>query len=112
MNKSISLLFSLLICTAAMGSTKQVTKLDNGWQFRIAPDSALNHVEGVNPAVDQATLQRVSNWTPATVPSCVQTDLLQNKIIPEPFYRQNETRLQWIGEEDWQYQTTFDVATA
>ncbi len=112
MNKSILLLFSLVICTAAMGSPKQVTKLDSGWQFRIAPDSALNHVDGVNPAVDQGTLQRVSNWTSATVPGCVQTDLLQNKIIPEPFYRENEKTLQWIGQEDWQYQATFDVAAA
>jgi len=112
MKKPILLLFSLLICTAAMGSEKQIMKLDSGWQFRLAPETALNHVEGVNPEVDQATLQRVSSWTAATVPGCVQTDLLQNKIIPEPFYRENEKTLQWIGEEDWQYQTTFDVPAA
>lgn len=112
MKNPILLLLSLLVCTAAMGSQKQIMKLDSGWQFRLAPDTALNRVEGVNPEVDQATLQRVSNWTAATVPGCVQTDLLQNKIIPEPFYRENEKTLQWVGEEDWQYQMTFDVPAA
>jgi beta-mannosidase len=62
--------------------------------------------------VDAATLQRVSNWNSAEVPGCVQTDLLANKIVPEPFYRDNENSLQWIGLEDWLYQTTFDVTAA
>jgi beta-mannosidase len=89
---------------------KQVIELNRGWQFRLAPDSSLNHVPGVNPEVDQATLQRVGEWIPAEVPGCVQTDLLRNKIIAEPFYRDNEKTLQWIGLEDWQYQTSFDVS--
>jgi beta-mannosidase len=114
MNKS-NFFFALLACIVmsthifAAASQKQVVDLNKGWQFRIAPDSSLNHVEGVTPDVDQATLQRVGNWTPAEVPGCVQTDLLQNKIIPDPFYRENEKTLQWIGQEDWQYQTSFDV---
>ncbi len=36
-------------------------------------------------------------------------DLLKNKMIPPPYYRLNETKLQWIGKRDWIYQTTFDV---
>ncbi|HET9742203.1 MAG TPA: glycoside hydrolase family 2 protein [Terriglobales bacterium] len=83
--------------------------MDRGWQFRLAPDAALNHVPGATPNVDAATLQRVGNWTLAQVPGCVQTDLLDNQIIPPPFYRDNEKSLQWIGLEDWQYQTNFDV---
>src|SRR5947209_9746094 len=117
MNKS-NFFFALLACTLmsthifAAASQKQVMDLNKGWQFRIAPDSSLNHVEGVTPDVDQATLQRVGSWAPAEVPGCVQTDLLQNKIIPDPFYRENEKTLQWIGQEDWQYQATFDIPAA
>src|SRR5579859_7734369 len=96
----------------AAPTQKQAVELNRGWQLRLAPDSSLNHVPGVTPDIDQATLQRVSNWTPAEVPGCVQTDLLVNKIIPEPFYRDNEKSLQWIGQEDWQYQMSFDVAPA
>ena len=43
------------------------------------------------------------------MPGCVHTDLLNNKLIEDPFYRDNERRLQWIGKTDWEYQTTFNV---
>src|SRR5205085_5275654 len=64
---------------------KHAIDLDRGWHFRLAPDSALNHVAGVEPEVDPATLQRVADWTPAEVPGCIQTGLLGNKLIAEPF---------------------------
>jgi len=48
-------------------------------------------------------------WYPASVPGCVHTDLLNNKLIDDPFYRDNEKNLQWIGKTDWEYQTTFNV---
>ena len=61
------------------------------------------------------------NWTfkesgkdrlyPAEVPGTVHTDLLLAGLIEDPFYRDNETRLQWIGKTDWQYQTRFVVRT-
>src|SRR5580765_2240098 len=115
MNKSIASLVLVLtsISSTAFGANqKQVVDLNRGWQFRLAPDASLNHVAGVEPEVDSATLQRVTEWTSAEVPGCIQTDLLKNKIIPEPFYRDNEKKLQWIGLEDWQYQTSFDVSAA
>jgi beta-mannosidase len=48
-------------------------------------------------------------WRAATVPGCVHTDLLANRLIEDPFYRDNEPKLQWIGKTDWEYQTTFDA---
>lgn len=48
-------------------------------------------------------------WYPAVVPGCVHTDLLANKLIDDPFYRDNEKTLQWIGKTDWEYQTIFKV---
>lgn len=53
---------------------------------------------------------RSSNWIPATVPGDVVADLLAAKEIPDPFYRDNENELQWIGESDWTYQRTFKVS--
>src|SRR5712664_1351669 len=50
-------------------------------------------------------------WYPATVPGCVHTDLLMNKLIDDPFYRDNEQKLQWIGKTDWEYQTSFNLTT-
>ncbi len=48
----------------------------------------------------------------ATVPGCVHTDLLAAGAIEEPFYRDNELRLLWIGETDWLYRRTFEVEPA
>jgi hypothetical protein len=33
-------------------------------------------------------------WHPATIPGCVHTDLLNNKLIEDPFYRNNEQKVQ------------------
>src|SRR5689334_15752336 len=60
--------------------------LDSGWKFREAGKT---------------------EWHAATVPGCVHTDLLNNKLIEDPFYRDNEQKQQWIGKTDWEYQTTF-----
>ncbi|MBL7764659.1 MAG: hypothetical protein JNJ58_01075 [Chitinophagaceae bacterium] len=46
-------------------------------------------------------------WYPATVPGTVHTDLMQNGLIPDPFYRDNESKVQWVGEADWEYQMDF-----
>ncbi|MBC8085204.1 MAG: glycoside hydrolase family 2 protein, partial [Hymenobacter sp.] len=52
------------------------------------------------------------NWTPATVPGCVHTDMLAAKQIEDPLYRDNELKLQWIGKTDWEYETTLNVTPA
>ena len=44
---------------------------------------------------------------PATVPGMVYGDLLKAKQIPDPYYRDNELSVQWIGETDWIYSRTF-----
>ncbi|MEP6925553.1 MAG: glycoside hydrolase family 2 protein [Pyrinomonadaceae bacterium] len=70
-------------------ASKLEISLAGGWQFRqVGKD----------------------DWHPATIPGCVHTDLLSNKLIEDPFYRDNEKKQQWIGKTDWEYQTTFQVA--
>ena len=46
---------------------------------------------------------------PATVPGCIHSDLLAADLIPDPFYRDNEHAVMWIGEAEWIYRRTFDV---
>ncbi len=48
-------------------------------------------------------------WHPAMVPGCVHTDLLACGLIEDPFYRDNELKLQWIGETDWEYRCAFSL---
>ena len=49
------------------------------------------------------------SWYPATVPGCVHTDLLKNKVITEPYYRVNEKDIQWVDKKNWIYKTKFIV---
>src|SRR5580692_10042019 len=48
-------------------------------------------------------------WIPATVPGCIHTDLLAVGKIPDPFYRDNENAVQWVGKSNWTYKHAFDV---
>ncbi len=44
-----------------------------------------------------------------TVPGTVHTDLYQAHLIDDPFYADNESKLQWIHKMDWIYRTEFDL---
>jgi beta-mannosidase len=57
----------------------------------------------------QFSEQGINTWHNATVPGDVQTDLLNNKLIEEPLFDNNEMRLQWIAEKNWTYRTEFNV---
>jgi len=48
-------------------------------------------------------------WLPAQVPGGVHTDLLAAGRIPDPFVADNEKRVQWVAESDWEYRRTFAV---
>ena len=67
---------------------KTVMQINTGWQFREVGKT---------------------DWHDATVPGCVHTDLLANKLIDDPFYRDNEKKQQWIDKKDWEYRTTFKI---
>ena len=48
-------------------------------------------------------------WLPANVPGGVHTDLLALGRIPDPFVGDNEKRVQWVAEENWEYCHQFAV---
>ena len=45
----------------------------------------------------------------ARVPGCIHEDLLRNGLIEDPFYRDNEKKVQWVGREDWTFSRSFEV---
>ncbi|WP_333694710.1 beta-mannosidase [Flavobacterium sp.] len=45
----------------------------------------------------------------ATIPGTIHTDLFQNQLIPDPFFGANEKQLQWIENENWEYETHFSL---
>jgi beta-mannosidase len=76
-------------------------QLNNNWYFSLSKN--LNSkIETIDKRL------KSSKQFPATVPGTIYTDLLNNKIIDDPFYSDNELRMDWIPECDWLYQTKFD----
>ncbi len=88
--KNCLILLILTICLIPVQTNAQNSSIEltQNWQFK-------NLIE--------------KKWYDATVPGTVHTDLLANKLIPDPFYRDNETKLQWIDRADWEYKTVFNV---
>ena len=60
----------------------QIQTMTGDWQFRQAG---------------------AEEWLPAHVPGGVHTDLLAIGRIPDPFAGDNEKRVQWVAESDWEY---------
>ena len=90
---------------------KQVVQLNSGWEFRQVVDAATPVSSA--PAVEaKAASGEAGQWRPAVVPGCIHLDLLRNKLIPDPFYRDNEAKLQWIETADWEYRTTLQASPA
>ncbi len=50
-----------------------------------------------------------SLWRACSAPSLIQHNLIKDKLIPEPYFGDNEKLVQWVGEKDWLYRTTFTV---
>jgi beta-mannosidase len=96
---------ALIIVMASMVSIEEraqaktaqnaVLTLDRGWQFRQVKAEAAE-----------------ADWLPATVPGDVHLDLLANKKIDDPFFRDNEAKLQWIENASWEYRLSFDASPA
>jgi beta-mannosidase len=90
-------LFALLFPVLALAQTslqKQIVPLNSSWEFRQLPG---------------ATATENSVWRPAQVPGSVHLDLLHNNLIPDPYFRDNEAKLQWIEDADWEYRTTLQA---
>ncbi|PIU45631.1 MAG: hypothetical protein COS95_02835 [Ignavibacteriales bacterium CG07_land_8_20_14_0_80_59_12] len=73
---------------------RQLIPLDGEWNFRA--------IRGTGGPAEARSPH------PARVPGTVHTDLLANGLIPDPFFRDAETEVQWIENLDWEYQRTFD----
>ncbi len=91
MVRIISFLWFLLIFHACQEKPLQEvyrTKLVSDWEFKAATDSV---------------------WMPAKIPGVNFLDLMQNGVISNPYYSDEEKRVQWVGETDWWYRTRFNL---
>lgn len=86
--KHIACLISCLLLCCLLSAQPFSMSLNKGWMFKETNDVI---------------------WLPAEVPGTVHTDLLRNKRIPDPFYRDNESKVQWVAQKDWDYRLPFKV---
>ncbi|WP_308600002.1 glycoside hydrolase family 2 protein [uncultured Dysgonomonas sp.] len=82
------MIMSTILILNNLQASPILTEVKAGWKFKQA---------------------RLNNWYPATVPGVVHTDLMDNGILEDPYFRLNERGAQWVDKEDWIYETTFHL---
>ena len=90
MKKVLFIIFACLLPGSAVFAQTQKVPLESGWEF--------HEYNGSKP--------ELAEWRGATVPGLIHTDLLAQKLIPDPFYRDNEKKVQWVSDADWEYRKT------
>ena len=89
MIKKLGIFVLFFFATIHTNAQLQKQTINNGWKFYYA---------------------KASKWYSATVPGTIHTDLLSNKLIADPYFGDNEKKLQWIDKENWDYKTSFTVS--
>ena len=85
-------LFVLLVLACEPNYDLPITiDLNTNWEFRQQGDSL---------------------WRSASVPGNVFTDLLDHKLIKDPFTGTHEKEVQWVSESNWEYKTMFSLSEA
>ncbi|EAA35570.1 glycoside hydrolase family 2 protein [Neurospora crassa] len=74
-------------------SPRSVIPIDKNWRFK------------------QADKEHSKFLPVAQFPTNVHLDLLHHGLIPDPFIGKNELDVQWVGEAQWTYKTTFKGAS-
>jgi beta-mannosidase len=99
----IFLLFFIKIYT--FSQIMSMTKISLNEQWKVRPMRPL-----VSP--EKADNQRFSTVTEGVVvniPNTAMGALMDKGIIENPFYRANEKKLQWLEQEDWVFEKTFQL---
>jgi beta-mannosidase len=87
----IALLFLFFSCNSLEKELPINIQINSNWQFK-----------GID------TL----DWKLATVPGNIYTDLIAHQIIENPLVKNNEEKVQWVSDKNWEYKTTFTLSDA
>lgn len=96
MKKILPIIIGCILLGGAVHAQTQKIPLKSGWEF--------HEYNGSKP--------ELAEWRAATVPGEVHTDLLAQKLIPDPFYRDNEKKVQWVSKSEWEYRKTINADAA
>ena len=70
---------------------REVYPIDTDWQFKQVDDDSIGFL------------------SVAQFPTNIYLDLLHHGLIPDPNIGKNEDDVQWVGEKQWIYRTTFQT---
>jgi beta-mannosidase len=103
--KKATLLLMLLSTTGLIAQQGDAHfSLNDGWHFQ--PSVAL-----VSKDANDLGQSISSEGYNTKLPNTVLNSLLENGVIDNPFYRTNESRLQWLEKKDWIFEKSFDAST-
>ncbi len=80
---------SIIGCSKITKDIPVIQEINSNWEFK-SSDS--------------------NDWKTASVPGNVYTDLLDHNVIPDPFIKTNEEKVQWVAAKNWEYKTTFNIS--
>jgi len=81
---------------------KNKINLNQKWEFSLSEKS--KGIENIPTGLIEP-----GKWFNAAVPGTIHTDLLNNKLIDDPYFADNELKIGWITQQDWIYRTEFDL---
>lgn len=90
MKKIVQTIIACLLVCGTVYAQAQKIPLESGWEF--------HEYNGSKP--------ELAEWRSASVPGEVHVNLLAHKLIPDPFYRDNESKVQWVSASEWEYRKT------
>ena len=94
-------LLTLMISSFVHAQSIKTTPLNNDWSFQSAVE--------LSPRIEELGQGIKSDWYKTQIPNTVLNALFENKLIEDPFLRNNEARLQWLEKNDWIFQKRFDA---
>jgi beta-mannosidase len=77
-------------------------ELNSDWQFTL-------HKSSFDYVLDKKINLEQGKYLGAEVPGTIHTDLINNNIIDDPFYSNNENKLDWIANCEWIYKKEFNI---
>jgi len=105
MNRLILFLLTYLCVTSQTSLAQDRYELHSGWKCM-----NISKVQEQGTRISQ-TSYKLTKWIPAVVPGTVLTTMLENKMIPDPFYGMNNERIPdiyHIGRDYYTYWFTTD----
>jgi beta-mannosidase len=93
MRKILPIITACILLGGTAFAQTQKVPLESGWEF--------HEYNGSKP--------ELAEWRSATVPGLIHTDLMAQKLIPDPFYRDNEKKVQWVSDSEWEYRKTINA---